>query len=235
MRLTKRQFNELVDRIQFTKLQPNAPIGRYTNLSSGENVFFSTADREVRRALAPLQRVPGMSTLANAYLIYSITQYLEADEAYVNIGVWKGFTFLAGVLNRQCMSIGVDNFSEFGGPREEFLSNYASLKHDKSLFWDMDYIEYFKDVHDGKKIGFYFYDGPHGYQDQLRALELAEPFLGTNAMIMVDDTNHPIPRGATLDFVKSRHGKFEIVFDQFTGGNHHPTFHNGLMFLRSVV
>ena len=137
--------------------------------------------------LAPLQDVKSMSTLANAYLIHEITRFLENDEVYLNIGVWQGFTFFAGVLNRQATSIGVDNFSEFGAPREKFLANFAHLRHPKAFFWDVDYKEYFATMHNERKIGSYFYDGAHDYNNQMTALTLPEPYFAENVIILVDD------------------------------------------------
>ena len=235
MRLTRRHFNRLIEHIEFTKLQPMEPINKEARILSWDNVNFSERDDEMRRFLAPLRRVEGkMSTAANAFLIYSISQHLEENEAYLNIGVWKGFTFLAGVLNRSCLSIGVDNFSLFGGPKAEFHANYDKFKHERSSFFEMDYKQYLAEQHGDTPIGFYFYDGAHDYQNQFDALVAAERLLSKNAIVLVDDTNFPDAWRATLDFVRDRHPRFEIIFDQFTAGNLHPTYHNGLMLLRKV-
>jgi hypothetical protein len=207
-------------------------LGR--KITGGElNISFGAKHVAAMAVLSPLTKIHGMSTLANAYIIHELTKYLDPGEAYLNVGVWKGFTFLAGVLNRECTSIGVDNFSEFGGPKDEFLANYELHRHPRSTFHEMDYVEYLAKVHDGP-IGFYFYDGEHSYENQFKSLEIAEPFLSRNAIILVDDTNHPPARNATLDFLKSRHRQYEVVLDQFTSIQGHPTFHNGLMLLRRV-
>jgi Methyltransferase domain len=256
MRLTRRDFNRIVDRLEFTQYQPHEPVAEGTKPKSWDNVRFGAVrsgerwrlwlprswrwgehfdrDADIRAVLAPLEGVKSMSTLANAYLIHEITKFLQDDEVYLNIGVWQGFTFFAAVLNHQATSIGVDNFSEFGGPREKFLEHFARLQHPKASFWDLDYKEYFSKKHNEQKIGFYFYDGAHDYKNQMAALTISEPHFAKNAIILVDDSNNPHARHATLDFVKERHRRYEIILDQFTAGNRHPTFHNGLMVLRAV-
>jgi Methyltransferase domain len=235
MRLNRQDLHRLLDRIEFTKHQPHDKLeAKPPKWAKWELVRFGDKDDEVRATLAPLRDIRGMSTLANAYLIHEITKFLDPGEAYLNVGVWQGFTFLAGVINRECISIGVDNFSAFGGPREQFLANFEPLRHSNTSFFDMDYVEYLTQRHDGRKIGFYFYDGEHSYKNQLRALEIAEPFFAPNAIILVDDTNTKPARQATLDFVLARHGQYEIILDQLTSRNGHPTFHNGLIFLRAV-
>ena len=40
-------------------------------------------------------------------------------------------------------AIGVDNFSQFGGPRNNFLKHYENFKRLGSQFYDKDYINYF--------------------------------------------------------------------------------------------
>lgn len=39
----------------------------------------------------------------------------------------------------------------------------------------MDYEQYFLTKHKGK-IGFYIYDGDYSYKNQLKGLQIAEPF-----------------------------------------------------------
>jgi hypothetical protein len=166
-------------------------------------------------------------------LINELTSFLLPNQCYLNIGVWQGFSFLSGVLNREAHSIGVDNFSQFGGPKDKFEANYDRLKHDKSEFHDLDYIHYFEQHHKAR-IGIYFYDGGHDYDDQIKSLQVAEPFFDIGTVIIVDDTNHKPARDATLDFMKVRHRQYEVLFDQFTTTNWHPTYHNGLMVIQKV-
>src|SRR5262249_18260628 len=97
-------------------------------------------------------------------------------------------------------------------------------------FHEMDYERYFAEVHRGP-IGFYIYDGEHSYANQLKGLELAEPFFADGCVILVDDTNTEEPRRATLDFVAARPGRYRILFDRTTPANQHPTFWNGVMVL----
>ena len=71
----------------------------------------------------------------------------------MNVGVWNGFTFLSGVAhNPDKICIGVDNFSQFGGPREAFLERFNRMKSAKHAFYDMDFEDYFRTNH-SHKIG----------------------------------------------------------------------------------
>src|SRR5207244_4980279 len=64
--------------------------------------------------------------------------------------LWNGFTFLAGMIgNPGKVCIGIDNFSEYGGPRDAFNSRFDRYKSQKHHFYDMDYAEYFSRLDKG--------------------------------------------------------------------------------------
>ena len=174
---------------------------------------------------------PRMSTVAIGYLVNAVVGRMNASHAYLNIGVLEGFTFFAGLAgNPDKRCIGVDNFSQFGGPRDKFQGGYVRYASPNSEFHEMDYVEYLTTKH-VEPIGLYYFDGPHEYVDQLRSLELAEPFLAPDALIIVDDTNGEEVRRATLDFMAARPGRYEVLLDEKTYCNCHPTFWNGIMIL----
>lgn len=178
--------------------------------------------------LAPLKR---MSTFPIAALIGVILQHLPPGQIYLNIGVWHGFTLFAGMLLApEVPCVGVDNFSEFGGPRDVFFQNWERFQSGPhQQFYEMDYQAYFQQH--TAPIGLYFYDGAHDYANQYQALVLADPFLAPGALILVDDTNFAEPRQATLDFLRATPG-YQLLGDLPTAMMHHPTFWNGLMILQ---
>jgi len=183
----------------------------------------------LRRLLRPLCMIPRMSTFAIAAVINRAVSLMPPESAFVNVGVWNGFTFLAGMAgnaDRRC--VGVDNFSEFGGPKEAFLARFERRRSAHHTFHEMDYRAYFAERHEGP-IGVYLYDGEHGYDNQLRGLETAERFFAPGAVIVVDDTNLAEPRRATFDFMAARPGLYRVLLDRRTSGNGHPTFWNGLL------
>jgi hypothetical protein len=138
---------------------------------------------------------------------------------------------MAGNGRKKC--IGVDNFSEFGGPREAFLTRFNAYKGTSHRFFEMDYREYFSQVH-REPIGFYVYDGNHSYSNQLTGLEAAEPFFSQGSIILIDDANYDHVRRATMDFIDKSSFEYKIVLDQTTFCNNHPTLWNGVIVLQRV-
>lgn len=227
--------------IHFRHLQPHNDAGTQVslcNIEGARNTVFEFVNTIIpnydMKGIASILDIPRMSTLAIAALIDICVRQMPNDSAYVNVGVWNGFTLFAGMVNnpnKKC--IGVDNFSEFGGPRGPFAERFGELKSEKHEFFDMDYTDYFRRFHKGK-IGVYFYDGGHDYENQLRGLQLAEPFLSEDGIVIVDDTNWDDPRRATMDFIEHSGHEYEFLLDETTAGNGHPTWWNGIMALRRV-
>ena len=181
-----------------------------------------------------LLEIPRYSTIANTYVISKLVELMPTSSAYLNVGVWYGFTFLAPLVsNPDKKCIGVDNFSQFGGPKNCFKALYDAVRNELSSFYDMDYINYFENIH-REPLGVYCYDGEHSYSNQLKGLEVAEPFLINGAYIVVDDTNDPEPFEATMDFISSRSNKYKILLHKKTAHNAHPTYWNGLMVLQKI-
>ncbi len=198
------------------------------------NTVLPERDHEFKNRLKAVCKIPRMSTFAVGAIINRGVAEMDPETTFVNVGVWNGFTFLSGVAhNPDKKSIGVDNFSQFGGPREAFLQRFNALKSANHYFYDMDYLEYFSRVHTDK-IGFYIYDGGHKYEDQLKGLQVAEPYFSENCLILVDDTNWDEPRQATYDFIQNSPHQYEVLLDVKTYRNGHITYHNGVILFKRV-
>lgn len=237
-------LEEYVNGISFRFFNPSSGLTWYHRLSHRlarlgvslevKNTRLPADRQSTRPTLKKLLAVPRMSTYAIGAIIDKAVASMPDGTAFVNVGVWNGFSALCGIAtnpDKRCVLI--DNFSQFGGPKDAFLARFAAYKSDRHEFHEMDYEQYFASVHKGP-IGFYIYDGEHSYHNQLRGLEAAEPFFSETCTIMVDDTNDDEPRRATLDFINRTPGKYRVLLNRQTSGNRHPTFWNGVMiFARS--
>lgn len=188
----------------------------------------------MKERIGDLCEIPKMSTYAIGAMINYGVSCMPDDGCFINVGVWHGFSLLAGMAgNTQKKCIGVDNFSQFGGPRDHFLKRFEQYKSSKHCFYDMDYLEYFSNVHNDP-ISFYIYDGDHSYKNQLKGLQIAEPFFSRDCLILIDDTNWHEPRQATLDFIGNSSCKYMIVLDATTFCEMHPTLWNGIMIFQRI-
>jgi hypothetical protein len=208
------------------------------------------------RALERLRRVGEldltlrrMSTPHVGLLVNLAVGCLAEDECYLNVGLWQGYSFLSGVIGNEAKRcIGNDDFSmyvggtgwngpdarqrDFGDPRSIFRAELARVGGPRTEFVEGDCWELLRRWgRDGRPaIGFYFYDGDHGYDAQLRALTAALPHLSPECAILVDDTNLSAVASANRDFLR-KHPDFELLLSLPTPANHWPTWWNGIELL----
>ncbi len=237
-------FTDYIEGISFRFYKPHIrPIGfqKLSNILGRVDISLETLNtklpvdkKTMRKRLHALEEIPRMSTFAIGAMINKGVSLMPNDACFVNVGVWNGFSLLAGMMeNQQKKCIGIDNFSQFGAPREQFLGQFNRYKSHNHYFYNMDFHDYFSNIHSGP-IGFYMYDGEHSYENQLEGLRVAEPFFSKNCIILIDDTNFEAPRQANLDFIAKSEYKYHILYDKTTYANCHPTLWNGVMIFQRI-
>lgn len=228
--ISKQDLQQLVSKIAFDGITPESSVPMPKIISQCNEISWRMTQSPNREKLLPLQSIEGMSTLGYAEIISAVCGSLSEDQVYLNIGCYKGLSLVAGLITSGCRVIGVDNFSQFGGPKDEFLRNYHAHARSNSEFHDVDYVKYME-TSAPDRIDFYFYDGPHRYDDQYRAIMLANHKLPKGSLIMIDDTNVPEVREATIAALDDCNRSYDVWLDIRTAHNKHPTFWNGLMLL----
>lgn len=244
------EYLDYITGIDFRDIKPETPLqpqALMTWLQDTQKNIFLDLDNTIlpeeeslmKNRLKKICGIPRMSTFAVAAMInYGVSQMPDAY-AFVNVGIWHGFTLLAGMLdNAHKTCIGIDNFSQFSGkdwenPKDSFLERFKQYQSPSHHFFEMDYQEYFLKHHQ-KKIGFYIYDGEHSYDNQLKGLQIAEPFFSENCLVLVDDTNWDEPHQATLDFIANSSNAYQVLLDRKTYSNAHPTLWNGIMIIQRI-
>ena len=242
---SKVKYKDFIESIHFRFVDENTDVWKYILSSlrtldrigvSFEFVNLRVADEEqyLKSRIRKIFTIRKKSTLAIGILINKIVSEMKNDEVFLNIGVWKGFSLFAGMVgNGDKTCIGVDNFSQFGSPREEFIHHFQNLKKTNHHFFEVSYQEYFKDIHK-EKIGFYIYDGHHSYENQFNNLVIAERFFSDDCIIMIDDINFPQVRKATMDFIANSTNTYEIIADKRTPRDRHLTFWNGIILIQKT-
>jgi hypothetical protein len=230
------ELNSFVEGIRFTNIAPSdTGLELATpSLNDLQVTRLPVHDQVLKQRLKALCEIPRMSTFAIGAIINYIVSEMPGDKMYLNVGVWNGYSLFAGMIgNPQKICLGIDNFSEFGGPRSDFLKRFNRYKSNKHFFFEGDYEDYFLSPFK-EKIGFYFYDGYHSRQHQCKGLQIAEPLMEKGSFILVDDANAPEVRNGTTDFLDQSPHAYEIVVQKSTAGNYHPTFWNGILLMRRI-
>lgn len=230
--ITKQELLDTISRVSFKGVQPNQEMGMPKPFEQCNEISWNLTKFDSMDQLEPLRSVTGMSTPAYANIINTICRSMSEDQLYLNIGCYQGFTLLSGMINTRCRVIGIDNFSQFGGPKQQCLANFNKFARENTEFHDVDYREYLAN-HVGK-IDFYFYDGHHSYDNQYRAMIDADKFLEKGSLVMVDDSNVKEVRDATFKAMEDLGRKYDVWVNIETAHNKHPTYWNGLILLEML-
>ena len=131
-------------------------------------------------------KIDGMSGNKTRHLYNNICN-LE-NSTYLEVGTWKGSSFISAMYkNPNTYGICIDNWSEFGGPREEFFNNLNTHIENKNIkIIDKDCWE-ITDDDINKTIDIYMYDGEHSYESQKKAITYYNKFFSKYIIIMIDD------------------------------------------------
>ena len=234
--MTIKQF---IKEIKFNDLQPMQDgVGHYANVGfEFSNTVFPEDNDLIKSNMEVIQNIPKYSTLAIAGVVTKAVQLMPENQVYLNIGYLFGYSLFAGMVgnnNKTC--IGVDNFSDSVDCSSDFHKYWKKMMvhNQKSKFYEMDYKEYLNNIHK-EQIGVYYYDAIHTREDQYNALVMAEKFLVSGSIVIIDDINIEPMKTSTERFIKEREDLYETLFIAETFGNGHPTWWNGIYVFRKKV
>ena len=138
-------------------------------------------------------------------LLNILGSYLPATEVYCEIGCAGGASLISALSNNpECLAYGVDRFSS-NSDIERLQHNLLCYGVQERSFIFEDIFESFfiqlYDIKPEEKIGFYFYDAASDYRSHLLGLLLVEPFLASEAIVVVQTRDPEAARQAIWDFL----------------------------------
>ena len=167
------------------------------NLVATVKYAFAEALAEQGTIDAGVLNMEGMSGRKCRFFLNNLIRLLP-DPRYLEVGSWQGSTLCSAINGNTVRATAIDNWSEFGGPRDAFFANVSTFKSPTA---DLRVIENdFRSV-DYSSIGkcnVFLFDGPHSLQDQYDGVLLALPALDSQFVLIVDDWNWRQVRTATL-------------------------------------
>ena len=188
---------------------------------------------EDRRLANVLAEVPGMATENKLLLLNLAVAHLAPGEVYVEVGCYKGASIVGAARgNSSARIFACDNFSKFDGTEEILKANLERHARGQVEFFNEPSRDFLRRAPwSPARIGAYFFDGGHSFEDQFEGLQYALPSFADTAAIIIDDTNKREARSADALFARKVPG-FELAIDIRTPRNHHPTWWNGVQVFR---
>ena len=153
----------------------------------------------------------GFSGAALMALLCDLTDILcDGDNAYTEVGVYRGLTLSTVAARTDAPCVGIDDFSLFNADasnKHAVEQRLAGIGAMHATLADMDFEVALRTWptlgHGAQRIGLLFIDGPHDYRSQLMGLLLGRLHLREHGVIIVDDANYAHVRQASYDFLAS--------------------------------
>ena len=193
--------------------------------------------RDPLRYIEVLDSVQGMTTPSTMHLLNCAVSYLEGEEAYLEVGTWRGATLIGALLGNRAHGYAIDNevMTEHNkdekssrGVWEENIGRFGLTERSHYITGSVPAIFSSLSL---PPVGVYLFDGDKSTaRSAYDALVGAVPLLAKYAAIFIDDANTPQIREAAFVFCH-RYPKAVKLLDLPTPANCWPSFWNGLIVL----
>lgn len=167
---------------------------------------IDAAGRHLSRLPPAVLALNGMSSPKVRHLLNNLCR--RPGTRYLEVGVWAGSTLisaLSGNAETVVAADAIDNFSQFGGPREVFEANCR--EHLEAGRFKL-HVDGFREVTPELQppVNVYFYDGDHSAVDQRDGLLHFWPCLADEFVFVVDDWNWETAKSGTYEGIAKSGG-----------------------------
>jgi hypothetical protein len=163
------------------------------------NLSFKNAENKISKITNDIINMEGMSGTLTRHFYNNLLN--TEDARYLEIGTWKGSSVCSAMCGNKAKVVCIDNWSQFGGPKYDFLYNFSKFKGDN----DASFIESdcFKvDISKLPKFNIYMYDGDHTNESHFKALLHYYNCLDDIFIFIVDDWNWEETRNGTVESIE---------------------------------
>jgi hypothetical protein len=160
---------------------------------------FHNAEHNLSKITNEIIDMDGMSGTKTRHFYNNLLN--TEDARYLEIGTWKGSSVCSAMCKNKAKVVCIDNWSEFGGPKSQFLANFAKFKgENEATFIENDCFKV--DVSILPKFNIYMYDGNHTNESHYKALLHYYNCLDDVFIFIVDDWNWKDVRHGTVNSIK---------------------------------
>jgi len=157
--------------------------------------------------------IDGMSTSAVRHFLNNLCSLPHCR--YLEIGVWKGSTWIAALYNNDNIAeaVAIDNWSQFGSPSTDFTNNCGRfLDPNRYTFVDEDSFKLNPNALFKTPVNVYFYDGCHLKESQKKAFTYYNEIFDHTFIAVIDDWSSEMHRSGTYQAFDEL--GYEILFEE---------------------
>jgi len=198
-----------------------------------ETILIDHIKASVYNAFHNISKLPsevialeGMSGDKTRHLYNNLCNF--PNKTYLEVGTYKGSSFISAMYDNDINGTCIDNWSEFGGKDDFFVNITSFFPHFPGNLQviDRDCWTITKDDIT-TPIDIFMYDGSHTYDDQKKAITHFAPFFAEYCIIIIDDWK--------CDWVQVRDGTFdglkesglEVIYKEEIGLVNTLDYHQG--------
>lgn len=160
---------------------------------------YKNAENNISKITNEIINMDGMSGTKTRHFYNNLLN--TEDVRYLEIGTWKGSSVCSAMCGNKATVVCIDNWSEFGGPKAEFLINFEKFKgENNATFIENDCFKV--DTSVLPKFNIYMYDGNHSIDSHYNALVHYYNCLDDIFIFIVDDWNMSDIREGTINSIK---------------------------------
>lgn len=195
--------------------------------------------RDPLRYVKILDHVQAMTTPSVMHLLNTAVSCMAPDEAYLEVGTWRGATLIGALIGNAARGIAIDNdtMDEHDGDerssKDVWHENVARFGiTDRATYVDASVPAVWgrQNLTNGQRVGVYLFDGDKSTEEAAYAgLEGVLPLLAHEALIVIDDSNTYEIRRALHTFFRRYYRQAYPIIDMPTPANCWPGFWNGIM------
>ena len=112
---------------QMTVLQIRSATDRGSELPQLVRRALEQAIAGETKLIPEILAMPGMSGRCYRRFINNLVGFLPAS-GYLEVGSWTGSTLCSAIFGNDVQAVAIDNWSEFGGPADQFFRHLAQFK-----------------------------------------------------------------------------------------------------------
>jgi hypothetical protein len=173
-----------------------------------QNSFEKAINKE-SKITEEIKNIDGMTGLLTRHFYNNLLNM--PDARYLEIGTWKGSSVCSAMCGNKANVICIDNWSQFDGPKEEFLSNFKKFKGDNiASFIEDDCFNV--NISQLPTFNIYMYDGEHSNSSHYKALCHYLNCMDNMFIYVVDDWNWADVRNGTKNAIEALNLK--VLYDR---------------------
>lgn len=194
---------------------------------------LTNAEKNQSKITDDILNMDGMSGKKTRHFYNNLLN--KDDIRYLEIGTWKGSTVCSAMCGNKATVVAIDNWSQFNGPKDEFLNNFNNYKGENNArFIEADCFKI--DISTLPKFNVFMYDGGHTKEEHYNALKYYYDCMDDIFIYIVDDWNWSDVRDGTFDSIRDLNLTFLYQKEiRLTYDNTHTevnlareTWHNGI-------